>query len=208
MHKYDRLLNARRDFVLHTPRLNQSGPTLIILAEHKDPVYGTGGLKLVTSSVRRFPPDCLDAKIHHANLIQSIQAKMQATAAGADDALMLDTRGFVAETNTTHVFLVRRETLATPHTYACPEGITRRTVLELCEKNAIPCEVGDLTTTDVYTADEMFCTGTMGELVWVASVDGRTIGSREVGPMTTRLVGLFARETTHNGYPVVSPELP
>ncbi|MEE3053243.1 MAG: aminotransferase class IV, partial [Planctomycetota bacterium] len=86
------------------PRLNQSGPTLIILAEHKAPVYDKSGLSLVTSSIRRFPPDCLDPKIHSNNLVQSILAKIEANAAGADDALMLDVHGFVAETNATHVF--------------------------------------------------------------------------------------------------------
>src|SRR5215212_9979658 len=90
------------------PRLNQSGPTLIVLAEHKPPVYDKAGLSLITSSVRRFPPDCLDPKIHHNNLIQSILAKIEANVAGADDALMLDTRGFVAETNATHIFIVHR----------------------------------------------------------------------------------------------------
>ena len=90
------------------PRLNQAGPTLIVLAEHKPPVYDKGGITLITSSVRRPSPDCLDPKIHHCNLIPSILAKIQANAAGADDALMLDLRGFVAETNATHVFLVER----------------------------------------------------------------------------------------------------
>ena len=87
------------------PRLNRSGPTLIVLAEFKAPVYDKDGLTLITSSVRRFPPDCLDPKIHHCNLIQSILAKIEANAAGVDDALMLDMRGFVAETNATHVFI-------------------------------------------------------------------------------------------------------
>src|SRR5687768_13274953 len=107
------------------PRLNQSGPTLIVVAEHKPPVYDKGGLSLITSSVRRFPPDCLDPKIHHNNLIQSILAKIEANAAGADDAVMLDTRGFVAETNATHLFLVAQGEVLTPRTVACPEGITR-----------------------------------------------------------------------------------
>src|ERR1700738_1290844 len=98
------------------PRLNQSGPTLIVLAEHKPPVYDKGGIKLITSSVRRFPPDCLDPKIHHCNLIQSILAKIEASAAGADDAVMLDRRGFVAETNATHLFLVTGGAVATPTT--------------------------------------------------------------------------------------------
>src|SRR5919204_1188933 len=103
------------------PRLNQSGPTLIVLAEHKAPVYDRGGLALATSSVRRFPPDCLDPKIHHCNLIQSILAKIEANAAGADDALMLDPRGFVAETNATHVFIVYKGAVLTSRTVACPE---------------------------------------------------------------------------------------
>src|SRR5262249_59298207 len=75
------------------PRLNQAGPTLIVLPEWKEPVYDRAGITLITSSVRRFPPDCLDPKIHHCNLLQSILAKLQANAAGADDALMLDLRG-------------------------------------------------------------------------------------------------------------------
>ena len=122
------------------PRLNQAGPTLIVLAEHKPPVYddavGATGLSLVTSSIRRFSPDCMDPKIHHCNLIQSIMAKIEANHAGADDALMLDQRGFVAETNATHVFIIseghgRSEpTVETPRLVACPEGGTRQTVLE------------------------------------------------------------------------------
>lgn len=185
------------------PRLNQSGPTLIILAEHKPPVYAKTGLALVTSSVRRFPPDCLDPKIHHANLIQSILAKIEANNTGADDALMLDTRGFVAETNATHVFLVSRGELFTPRTVACPEGITRATVLEICEANRIRCTVSDLSLTEVYRADEMFCTGTMGELAGVIRVDGRVIGDGRVGPMTRRLSELFAARTAKEGTPVV-----
>ena len=88
------------------PRLNQSGPTLIIVAEHKAPVYAQTGLTLITSKIRRPPPEVLDPQIHHANLLNSILAKIEANKAGADDALMLDTRGFVAETNATHLFLV------------------------------------------------------------------------------------------------------
>lgn len=157
------------------PRLNQAGPTLIVLAEHKPPVYGTTGLSLVTASVRRFPPDCLDPKIHHCNLIQSILAKIEANVAGADDALMLDTRGFMAETNATHVFVVEGRVVRTSHTVACPEGITRAVVLELCEEDGIEHEIKDISQSEIYRADEVFCTGTMGELAAVTKVDGRTI---------------------------------
>src|SRR6476646_10840496 len=185
------------------PRLNQAGPTLIVLAEHKPPVYGKSGLSLITSSVRRFPPDCLDPKIHHNNLIQSILAKIEANVANADDALMLDTRGFVAETNATHIFIVTRGELLTPRTVACPEGITRAVVLEICCANNIPHAERDLSLTEVYRADEMFCTGTMGELAAIAKVDGRTIGSGQSGPMTKRLSELFAKLTRTEGEPIV-----
>ncbi len=104
------------------PRLNQAGPTLIVLAEYKDPVYDPAGITLITASVRRPAPDCLDPKIHHNNLLPSILAKIEANVAGADDAVMLDHRGFLAETNATHVFMVIGGTLATPTTVSCPAG--------------------------------------------------------------------------------------
>ena len=185
------------------PRLNEAGPTLIVLAEHKPPVYAKTGLTLITSSVRRPPPEILDPRIHHANLLNSILAKIEANKAGADDALMLDTRGFVAETNATHVFLVRNGEVATSRVLACPEGITRATVLEICEAAGIPRAETDLTLDDVYRADEVFCTGTMGELAGVINVDGRTIGNGEIGPMTRRLSGLFAQRTAREGIEVV-----
>lgn len=185
------------------PRLNTAGPTLIILAEHKPPVYDKSGVTLATSSVRRFPPDCLDPKIHHCNLIQSILAKIEATRAGADDALMLDPRGFVAETNATHVFIVYADVVVTPRTVACPEGITRATVLDLCRLHGIAHEVRDVSLTEVYRADEMFCTGTMGELAPVVTVDGRTIAGGRPGPMTARLSALFRRLTETEGVAVV-----
>jgi branched-chain amino acid aminotransferase len=185
------------------PRLNTSGPTLIVLAEHKPPVYDKRGIALVTSSVRRFPPDCLDPKIHHNNLLQSILAKIEANHAGADDALMLDLRGFVAETNATHVFLVYQGVVLTSRTVACPEGITRATVLELCRQHAIPHEVRDLSLTEVYRAEEVFCAGTMGELTPVVKVDGRKTGSGVMGPMTARLCDWFGQLTASEGESVV-----
>lgn len=185
------------------PRLNQSGPTLIVLAEHKPPVYAKTGLSLITSKVRRPPPEILDPRIHHANLLNSILAKIEANNAGADDALMLDLHGFVAETNATHVFIVRDGELATPQVVACPEGITRATILEICRANRIVCDECDLSLEDVYTADEMFCTGTMGELAGVIKLDGRTIGNGEIGPVTRRLSELFAQRTAVEGTVVV-----
>ncbi len=173
------------------PRLNTAGPTLIVLAEWKAPVYGSAGIRLITSAIRRFAPDGLDPKIHHNNLLQSILAKIQANHAGADDALMLDPRGFVAETNATHVFVVEAGVVRTPQVLHCPEGITRDSVLRLCAAEGIPHSVCDLSLSEVYRADEVFCTGTMGELVPVFDVDGRRIGTGAEGAMTTRLKTLF-----------------
>jgi branched-chain amino acid aminotransferase len=185
------------------PRLNQSGPTLIVLAEFKAPVYDDGGISLVTSSVRRHRADSLDPKIHHNNLLTSILAKIEANVAGADDALMLDDAGFIAETNATHVFHVAGGVVRTATTRACPEGITRETVLALCADAGIPTEIGDFSTTQLYTADEAFVTGTMGGLTPVVSVDGRTIGTGTGGPVTAKLVAAYADLTARSGTVVV-----
>src|SRR5213596_1938560 len=185
------------------PRLNQSGPTLIVLAEHKVPLYAKTGLTLITSKIRRPPPEVLDARIHHANLLNSILAKIEANNAGADDALMLDTRGFVAETNATHVFIVRNGALATSRVVACPEGITRATIIEICAAEKIHCVEADLSLADVYGANEVFCTGTMGELAGVIKIDKCQIKSGKVGPITKRLSDLYAQRTTSEGTRVV-----
>jgi branched-chain amino acid aminotransferase len=145
----------------------------------------------------------LDARIHHANLLNSILAKIEANNAGADDALMLDTRGFIAETNATHIFIVRNDHVATSHVVACPEGITRATVIEICAAEKIRCVETDLAVVDVYGASEMFCTGTMGELAAVMKVDDRQIGDGKVGPMTKRLSNLYVQRTASEGVQVV-----
>jgi branched-chain amino acid aminotransferase len=181
------------------PRLNTAGPTLIVLAEHKPPVYDRRGVRLITSGIRRIPPDCVDQNIHSCNQINSILAKIQANAAGVDDALMLDTSGFVAETNATHVFVVRHGEVATPRATSCPEGITRAVVLELFAEHGVPATECDLSLTDVYVADEMFCSGTMGELVPVVEVDGRPIGSGRPGPLTADLTSWFTVLATRTG---------
>jgi branched-chain amino acid aminotransferase len=157
---------------------------------------------LITSKIRRPSPEILDPRIHHANLLNSILAKIEANNAGADDALMLDTRGFVAETNATHVFIVRGEEVVTPRVLACPEGITRGTVLEICASEKITAIESDLTLEDVYRANEMFCTGTTGELAGVIKVDGRVIGDGQVGPMTRRLSKRFEERTVTEGFEV------
>jgi len=190
------------------PRLNQAGPTLIIVAEHKAPVYDKRGITLITSTYRRPAPDVLDPRIHHNNLLNSILAKIQANAAGADDALMLDSAGFVAETNATHVFMVVGDVVITPRTVACPVGVTRGVVLELCRRHGVDCEERDVALAELYSSDEVFCSGTMGELVLVTQVDGRPIGAQKPSPIYARLDALFREETRSSGTQLVRQAAP
>jgi branched-chain amino acid aminotransferase len=155
--------------------------------------------------VRRPPPDVLDPKIHHNNLLPSILAKIEANVAGADDAVMLDSRGFVAETNATHLFLITAGRLGTPTAAACPEGITRAAVLELAADAGIPHTAGDYSLTQFYAADEVFVTGTMGGLTPVIELDGRPIGTGTPGPVTKRLSELYDGLTARSGTPITLP---
>ncbi|MFG0276283.1 MAG: aminotransferase class IV [Phycisphaerales bacterium] len=169
------------------PRVNVGRCALFILAEHKAPVYDKAGLRLITAQHRRPPTDVLNQHIHACNQLTSILAKMEANSAGADDALMLDTRGCLAETNATHIFIVDSGVVHTSTTVACPEGITRAAVLELCARNGIESRERDITPDELAAADEMFCTGTMGELAPVTELDGRPVGEGTIGPITRRL---------------------
>ncbi len=184
------------------PRLNKFGPTLIIVAEWKKPVYAETGIRLITSSVRRNTPLCLDSKIHHNNLINNILAKIQANLAGVDDAVMLDVHGYVSETNATNMFIVKHGVLLTPHADSCLPGITRRKVLRMAQDLGIEAVERNISITEVHTADEVFTTGTMGELSPVLEVDGRRIGSGQVGPITTRLRDHYWDLTKTEGEPL------
>lgn len=158
------------------PRLNQSGCCLIILAEWKPPVYDNDhGITVATSSIRRNNPSYLDSKIHHNNLLNNIQAKIQSNVAGKDAALMLDYAGFAAELNGTNIFMLREDKVYTPHADACLHGITRGMVIQLCKENQIPIEQKNISLTELYTADYVFCTGTMGELTPITEIDDRQI---------------------------------
>ena len=158
------------------PRLNTKGSCLIVLAEWKPLVYdNASGIRVITSTQRRNNPQFLDSKIHHNNLLNNILAKIQANIAGVDAAVMLDDQGFVAELNDTNIFLIRNGKVFTPFAKACLHGITRGLILEICHTNHIGISEQDLSLTEFYTADEVFATGTMGELTPVVEIDGRKI---------------------------------
>ena len=163
------------------PRLNTFGPTLIILAEFKPPVYDNEhGIKIFTSSIRRNSPLSLDSKIHHNNLINNILAKIQSNAAGKDAALMLDMYGFASELNGTNIFYVKNGKVFTPHADACLPGITRGLVIEICRELHIDITEKNVSLTELYNADMIFSTGTMGELTPIVELDGRAIQSKKV----------------------------
>lgn len=186
------------------PRLNTKGCCLIVLAEWKPLVYDNeGGIRVITSAQRRNNPQYLDSKIHHNNLLNNILAKIQANIAGADAALMLDDRGFVAELNDTNIFLIREGKVMTPHATACLHGITRGMVIELCKKENIPVEEKDLSLTEFYNADEVFACGTMGELTPVNEIDGRNIRNRTSNSVFQKIVKSF-----HTLIPQYAEQLP
>ncbi|MGI9263357.1 MAG: aminotransferase class IV [Gammaproteobacteria bacterium] len=184
------------------PKLNQFGSCLIVLAEWKPPVYGNEGIRLITSSIRRNNPQCLDSKIHHNNLLNNILACIEANVAGVDSALMLDLNGFVSETNDTNIFVVKDGEVITPFADACLPGLTRKLIINLCGNEDIPISEKNLSMTEMYNADEVFTTGTMGELTPVLAIDGRTIGAAEAGEMTRRLAQLHGNWVRKNGEPL------
>lgn len=158
------------------PRLNTRGCCLIVLAEWKALVYDNKkGIRVITSSIRRNGPQFLDSKIHHNNLLNNILAKIQANVAGVDAAIMLDANGFVAELNDTNLFMVKDGVVLTSPPDACLAGITRGIVIELCRQADIPVVERNLSLTEFYNADEVFATGTMGELTPVREIDGRPV---------------------------------
>ncbi len=181
------------------PRFNQSGCSLIVLAEWKPPVYSDDGITVITSSIRRNTTQCLDSKIHHSNLLNNILASIEANVASVDAAVMLDVNGFISETNDTNIFLVRGAALLTPFADSCLPGLTRQMILDIAELEGIAAQEKNLSMTELYTADEVFTTGTMGELTPILMADGRTIGDGICGPMTKQLQELHRQYAFQNG---------
>ena len=184
------------------PRLNQSGCSLIVLAEWKPPVYSDAGIRVVTSSIRRNTPQCLDSKIHHNNLLNNILAAIDAKVAHVDSAVMLDVHGFISETNDTNIFLVRNAELLTPFADSCLPGLTRQMILDIAVAEKISCREKNLSLTELYSAEEAFTTGTMGELTPVLEADGRIIGTGKPGQLTRKMQELHRSYAWEHGEPL------
>ena len=175
------------------PRVTISAATIVIIAEHKSPLPETltRGMNLFTVHVRRGYADVQDPKLNSHSKLNCITACIQATKAGADEALMLDPHGFVATCNSTHFFIVRKGEVWTSSGDYCLGGITRGNVLRVCRENDIPCFERNFSLTDVYGADEAFVTGTFAGVAPVGDIDGRQMGDGGRGPMVERLQQLY-----------------
>jgi branched-chain amino acid aminotransferase len=176
------------------PRNALGKPTIVIIAEHKEPspAIVTKGLSLFTSAIRCSPADVFDMRINSHSRLNLILALNQAIAAGADEALMLDPHGFVSSCNATNFFFVRGREVCTSTGDFCFNGITRSNVIALCHAQKIPVRLGNFSLADVYGAEEAFVTGTFGGLTPVREIDGRTLPAALPGPMTARLRELYA----------------
>ncbi len=173
------------------PRVVVGAPTVVIIPEYKepDPAVYERGLKLFTVHVRRGDPAVQDQKINSHSKLNCILASIQATQAGADEALMLDPHGFVATCNSTHFFIVRKGEVWTSSGKYCLGGITRQLALEVARAAGIPAVEKDFSLTDAYGAEEAFVTGTFAGIVPVREIDGRKLECR--GPMVEKLQRLY-----------------
>lgn len=182
------------------PRMALGGATVVIIAEHKkaNPDTFERGIRLFTSTIRRPPPDTLDPKLNCHSKLHEVLALNQALQAGADEALMLDVHGAVSTCNSTNFFIVVKGQVWTSTGQHCLNGITRRTVIKLCQANSIPAFERDYSLVDVYSADEAFVTGTFGGLTPVVEVDGRVIGDGQAGALTRRLRALYLEEVAQD----------
>ena len=185
------------------PRCTIPGSTIVIIAEYKEPSPRKieGGIKLFTTHVRRGYPDVQDQKMNSHSKINCIQGCIQASKAGADEALMLDPHGFVSTCNSTHFFIVTQGEVWTSTGDYCLGGITRSKIIQLCEENNIPIKQKNFSLFDVYGADEAFVTGTFAGITPVNEVDGRLIGDGQQRDMIRHLqdlyIALIQREAGH-----------
>jgi branched-chain amino acid aminotransferase len=172
------------------PRLSQQGPTMVIIMEHSRPNLPRP-ITLATVPHLRGLPMTQDPKLNSHSKLNCILACIAAQKAGADEALMLDVHGFVNTTNACNFFIVRKGEVWTSSGDYCMNGITRQKVIDLCRANGIPCREKNFSLVDTYSADEAFLTGTFGAQTPVGRIDGRQIGSGQMGPVTERLRTLY-----------------
>jgi branched-chain amino acid aminotransferase len=187
------------------PRKCKTGPSLIVIAQPSINLLGKAydrGLRVVTSSYRRVPPQSLSPSIKSLNYLNNILAKIEANQYGADEALLLDIHGYVSEASAENIFIVRNHTIVTPFTSTNLPGVTRETVLELAPGLGLEAKEQFFTLYDVWAADEAFITGSAAEVAPVVEVDGRSIGDGKPGPTTKKIMKAFRDLVMSTGTPI------
>lgn len=182
-------------------------PTVIIIAKSIALYIHKGkGLRLITSSVRRNPPECLSPNIKSLNYLNNILAKIEANQRNADEALMLDIEGYVSEASADNIFFVRDGLITTPPTATNLKGITRTTILELAQKLGYDTRVSKFILSDLYNAEEVFLTGTAAEIEPVVEIDSRIIGNGKIGKVTAHLIKEYKKLVNSTGVPIYPEE--
>lgn len=175
-------------------------PTLVVMAESREPLFGekVKGISAIVSSLRRTPSWSLDPRIKTLNYLNNILAKIEAIEAGVEEAIMLNEQGYVAETSTENVFVVKNGVVATPHpSLGVLKGITRDVVIRIVKELGYPLEERSITVHELYNADEVLVTGTAAEVVPIAKISGRVVGDGKIGPVFTKVMARF-RELAHS----------
>ena len=184
------------------PKYNIGEASIVVLYDYKPPIYNKSGVKLITSTLRRAAPYFLDPKIHSMNQLNQIMASIEANRQGADEAIMLDINGFVAETNGTTIFMVKDDIFLTPTIDYILAGITRKYLIELAKEKGYKVIERNISISEFYNADEVFICGTVGEVVPVSEIDGKKIGERVPGKYTNWLMHEYKKLTSEMGTPV------
>ena len=183
------------------PRVNIGEASIVALYDYKPPIYNKSGVKLITSTLRRAAPYFLDPKIHSMNQLNQIMASIEANRQGANEAIMLDINGFVAETNGTTIFMVKDGIFLTPTIDYILVGITRKYLIELAKEKGYKVIERNISISEFYNADEVFICGTVGEVVPVSEIDGKKIGERVPGKYTKWLIYEHKKMTSKLGTP-------
>jgi len=201
---YIRILVTRGVGPMGVDPRNCKEPSIIIMTEIRNPTEGTKPITAITSSLRRIPPECIDPKIKSLNYLNNVLAKLEAIEADADASIMLNIHGYVSEAATENIFIVKKNRLATPPLEAgILKGITREVVIEIAKELGIPFEERNITIAELYTADEVFLTGTSAEIAPIVKIDGRLIGNGLPGPVFKRIYDEFKKRTEDPKYGIV-----
>ena len=198
-------LQVTRGFKAQTgmhPTLNVTNASIVICVDQKPPIFNKEGITLVTTWLKRYSPSYMDPKIHCCNQLNQIMAACEAIRQGADEAIMLDQNGYVAETNSTNLQMIKDGALILPTLDSKLPGITRKTMIQIAKEMGMEVQVRNVSVSEYYNADEVFICGTVGEVVPVKMIDGKKIGTQIPGPITEKFSQEYKKMTETLGVPI------